>query len=182
MDKISARQKQLCIPRAFRMTILESIHEVHHNAFIKCLMQMKQRFYWKNLPSDLNLFIKGCLVCQQIKNHPPGKFPLQSLPVGSLFETWQIDYHTVRTGKHKNKDGYAHIFVAIEQLSQFIVLVPSRTQAAGESAQLFFDHVILKYGCPKRIISDRSTSWLNIMFQKFLSFRGMQIFHIRTSA
>ena len=44
------------------------------------------------------------------------------------------------------------------------------------------DEIVLRFGCPKFLISDRGSSWLNQFFQAFLQMPQMAIFHIRTSA
>jgi hypothetical protein len=52
---------------------------------------------------------------------------------------------------------------------------------AETAAQAIMDHLILRFGAFRCLVSDRSTSWLNQLFEAFLNMPGMQAHHVRTS-
>jgi hypothetical protein len=66
-------------------------------------------------------------------------------------------------------------------MSQFVTLIPTRDMKAETAAQAIMDHFILKFGTFRYLISDRSSSWLNQLFETFLKMPGMQAHHIKTS-
>jgi hypothetical protein len=66
-------------------------------------------------------------------------------------------------------------------MSQYTTLVPTRDMKAETAARAIMDHVILKFGTFRYLISDRSSSWLNQLFETFLKMPGMQAHHIKTS-
>jgi hypothetical protein len=66
-------------------------------------------------------------------------------------------------------------------MSQYTTLVPTRDIKSETAARAIMDHVILKFGTFRYLISDRSSSWLNQLFETFLKMPGMQAHHIKTS-
>jgi hypothetical protein len=53
LTKIAPRFQQLCIPRQFRMKIMESIHNISHFSFLKCYLTARQRFYWPAMATEM---------------------------------------------------------------------------------------------------------------------------------
>jgi hypothetical protein len=85
LQQISPKFHQLCIPKCFRMKIMQSIHEFSHFSFLKCYLTARQKFYWHSMATEFAVFTKSCLVCQQIRNTATPQYPLQSIPVLGLF-------------------------------------------------------------------------------------------------
>jgi hypothetical protein len=179
---MTPRFQRLVIPRSFRIKLMTSIHEFSHFGFLKCYLTARQKFYWVGMASDFKAFTDSCLVCQQIKSTPQPKYPITSIPVTNLFETLTIDFHTVKQDKRYQKENiYRHVLVLVDQYSQYITLVPTKDQKAETAAKAIMDHIILRFGCFRYLISDRGTSWLNELFQCFLKMPNMKIFHYKTS-
>jgi hypothetical protein len=94
-----------------------------------------------------------------------------------------IDFHTVKQEKRFQKDDiFRHVLSVVESLTQFVLMIPCKTQKAEEAAQAIMDHYILKFGSFRYLISDRGSSWLNELFQTFLKMPNMRICHYKTSA
>jgi hypothetical protein len=179
---MSPRYQQLVVPKSLRMSLMQSIHEFSHFGFLKCYLTARQKFFWVGMATDFKTFIDSCLVCQQIKSTPQAHYPLTSIYPTSLFHTVTIDFHTVKQEARFQKDNiHRHVLVIVDSFSQFVTMVPCRTQKAEEAAQAIMDRFILKFGCFRYLISDRSSSWLNELFQTFLKMPNMKIFHYKTS-
>jgi hypothetical protein len=179
---MAPRLQQLVIPKAWRMQIMQAIHDFSHFAFLKCYLTARQKYFWVGMASDFKAYTDSCLVCQQIKNTPQPKYPITSIPPANLFDMITIDFHTVKQEKRFQKDDiFRHVLVVVESLTQFVLLIPCKTQTAEEAAQAIMDHYILKFGCFRYLISDRGSSWLNELFQTFLKMPNMKICHYKTS-
>ena len=60
------------------------------------------------------------------------------------------------TNLPKSKNGDDCILTVVDRFSKFVILLPCKLMVtAADVAKLVFDNVICKYGCPKKIISDR---------------------------
>jgi hypothetical protein len=181
LTKIAPRFQQLGIPRQFRMKIMESIHSISHFSFLKCYLTARQRFYWPAMATEMAIFTKSCLVCQQIKFSAKPKYPVHGMPTHNLFDCLHIDFHEIRTPKKSTPSEYKHVLVAIDQASNYVTLLPTANMQAATAARLIMDNIILNYGTFRYLISDRSTSWLNQLFAAFLTLPGFETHHIKTS-
>jgi hypothetical protein len=125
LTKIAPRFQQLCIPRQFRMKIMESIHNSSHFSFLKCYLTARQRFYWPAMATEMAIFTKSCLVCQQIKFSAKPKYPVHGMPTHNLFDCLHIDFHEIRTPKKSCPREYKYVLVAIDQASNYVTLLPT---------------------------------------------------------
>jgi hypothetical protein len=181
LTKIIPRFQQLCIPRQFRLKIMESIHNISHFSFLKCYLTARQRFYWPAMATEMAIFTKSCLVCQQIKFSAKPKYPVHAMPSHNLFECLHVDFHEIRTPKKSAPSEFKYVLVAIDQASHYVTLMPTSNMQAATAARLIMDNIILKYGTFRYLITDRSTSWLNQLFAAFLTLPGFDTHHIKTS-
>jgi hypothetical protein len=181
LTKIVPRFQQLCIPRQFRLKIMESIHNISHFSFLKCYLTARQRFYWPAMATEMAIFTKSCLVCQQIKFSAKPKYPVHGMPSHNLFECLHVDFHEIRTPKKSATSEFKYVLVAIDQASHYVTLLPTSNMQAATAARLIMDNIILKYGTFRYLITDRSTSWLNQLFAAFLTLPGFDTHHIKTS-
>jgi hypothetical protein len=146
LQQISTRFHQLCIPKCFRMKIMQSIHEFSHFLFLKCYLTARQKFYWHSMATEFAVFTKSCVVCQQIRNTAKPHYPIQSISVSGLFEVLMIDFHEIRQPKRAGKDVSKYVLILIDQMSQFTTLIATRDMKAETAAQAIMDHFILKFG------------------------------------
>jgi hypothetical protein len=181
LTKIVPRFQQLCIPRQFRLKIMESIHNISHFSFLKCYLTARQRFYWPAMATEMAIFTKLCLVCQQIKFSAKPKYPVHGMPSHNLFECLHVDFHEIRTPKKSATSEFKYVLVAMDQASHYVTLLPTSNMQAATAARLIMDNIILKYGTFRYLITDRSTSWLNQLFAAFLTLPGFDTHHIKTS-
>jgi hypothetical protein len=141
----------------------------------------RQKFYWPAMALEMAIYTKSCLVCQKIKPSSKPHYPIQGIPAKQIFECLQVDYYEIRTPKPATPGECRYALVAIDNLSQYTTILPSKDMKAETAAKLIMDNIILKYGTFKYLISDRSTSWLNQLFAAFLTLPGFETHHIKTS-
>jgi hypothetical protein len=177
LAKIAPRFQQICIPRQFRMKIMQSIHNVSHFSFFKCYLTAKQRFYWPTMATEMAIFTKSCLICQQIKFSPKPNYPLHGIPTRKLFECLQIDFHEIRTPEKSASSNFKFVLIAIDQANNYVTLLPTANMQAATAARLIMDNIILKFGTFRYLFRDRSTSWLNQLFAAFLTLPGFETSH-----
>jgi hypothetical protein len=170
---------QLCIPKRYRMEVLERYHNFGHSGFLKTYLTMKQVHFWPGMSFDVQHFVKTCDTCQRIKRDVNAPRPkLTSLPVRKMFEICHIDHHEIRAANASH--GYRHVLIITDGLTLNTELCAARTTSATEAAQLFFDQYICRYGCPKFILSDRGQAFLSNFFKKLCEISGIQ--RINTSS
>ena len=61
--------------------------------------------------------------------------------------------------------GHDAILTIVDRFTKVVVLLPvSMAITAAATAQLFFDHIICKYGMPAKIISDRDVRFTSLFW------------------
>jgi transposase-like protein len=95
-----------------------------------------------------------------------------------MSEFCHIDPHEIRMANASH--GYRYVLIITDRLTLNTELSAAKTTSATETAQLFFDQYICRYGCPKYVLSDRGQSFLAKYFQKLCEILGIQ--RINTSS
>src|ERR1700744_674017 len=106
---------------------------------------------------DVLLYVKGCAECQRMKsNTHPTKAPLQPIfpkPEALPFTTVAMDLIT----KLPKSQGYNSILsVTDHDCTKATVLIPCKEASTAEDmAALYIKYVFVRFGLPKKFISDR---------------------------
>ena len=75
--------------------------------------------------------------------------------------------------------GYIWILVATEYFTKLVEAIPLYKATGGAMANLNKENIIVRFGVPRRIISDNGTPFVNSEVRKMLEF--YQIKHYRSS-
>ena len=79
------------------------------------------------------------------------------------FDVVSMDFITHLPITERNVDS---ILTIVDRYSKMVLLLPCATTIdAKQTAKLFFDEVICKYGVPSSIISDRDTRFTSLFWQ-----------------
>lgn len=72
-------------------------------------------------------------------------------------------------------DGFDNILVIVDKLTKYAIFIPTTTRITEEeTAKLFFKHVVLKFGIPCQVISDRDTRWRGDFWKEICRLMGMR--------
>nr|AAV43966.1 putative polyprotein [Oryza sativa Japonica Group] len=83
---------------------------------------------------------------------------LQPLPIPEW--KWEEIGMDFITGLPRTPSGYDSIWVIVDRLTKSAHFVPVKTTFDGKKlAELYMTHVVCRFGCPKKIVSDRGTQF-----------------------
>src|SRR4051812_14391439 len=139
-----------------KMMLIQEYHDgtAGHLRYEKTRNNILKTYYWEDLPKDVKKFIKTCDVCQRIKSSTQKPFGLLQpiAPPSEKFEAYSMDF----IGPLPiTKAGYDFIYVIVDMLTKAVFLKAIKTTyGAKEIAEIFFDNIIRRFGCPKKIVSD----------------------------
>ena len=150
------------------------IRELHcspyagHVCMNRTLELISRYFYWPTMRTDINDYVRGCVMCQRNKpsaGQPAGK--LQPLPVpNGVWEDISMDFvgPLPKTPRHND-----YILVVVDRLSKMAHFLACKKTIDGPGvAALFVDRIWSMHGLPKSIVTDRGTQFLNA-FNKALT-------------
>nr|XP_031857102.1 uncharacterized protein CI109_007532 [Kwoniella shandongensis]KAA5524173.1 hypothetical protein CI109_007532 [Kwoniella shandongensis] len=119
---------------------------------------IQREYCWLGLRRDVELYIKGCAICQ--RNKPVRQKPhglLQSLEVPNL--PWSAISMDFVEELPKSK-GYNSILVVVDRLTKWAVFIPTTTKlTALGCVDLIVDNIITQHGLPSSIVSDRGSKF-----------------------
>jgi uncharacterized protein YihD (DUF1040 family) len=126
--------------------------------------RIKDRYYWKNMRKDIEGYVKSCNKCQR-RGRPSGRNELNPIEVKEPFYMIGIDFvGPLPVTKRENR----YIIVAIDYFTKWPEARAVKEATAKETAMFILEDIICRHGCPKRILSDRGTTFNNKMIKELV--------------
>ena len=144
--------------------ILEACHDSacggHFSGRLTGQKVLRAGYFWPTLFADAEAHVKKCDACQRYaRNDLHMDLPLNpSLPIAPL-EKWGIDYIGPVNPASSRRNQY--IIVATEYLTKWAEAKALKQADATQTAIFLYENIIARFGCPKILISDRGTHFLN---------------------
>lgn len=114
---------------------------------------------------DIKKYVSECPECEKTKITRYTRMPMQITASATRpFEHIFIDHQgPIRP---KSDGGHEHIFVAVDELTKFVIAVPVSCVTAEETADVFINEIILKFGFPKEVSHDNGTGFNAKLFKE----------------
>ena len=179
------RGAAICVPDAaeLRTSIIRELHcspYAGHTGMNRTLVLISRFFFWPDMRTDINNYVRGCVVCQRNKSSPgkpAGK--LQPLPVPSgIWEDISMDFIGPLP---KTARGHDFVLNVVDRLSKMAHFLPCKKSIDGRGvASLYAERIWSLHGQPRSIVTDRGTQFVNAFNKHLLSMLGTR--HAITSA
>jgi hypothetical protein len=153
-----------CLEPVDRKKVIRALHAGSsggHFAFVNTINRIRSAgYWWPYLHRDVREFVKSCDQCQRIgapsfRNH----WPLTPIIPLAPFEKWGIDFigpiHPVSTRKKR------YIILATDYATKWVEAKATRKNDAETSASFLFEEIMMRFGHPLELVSDRGTHFLN---------------------
>jgi hypothetical protein len=169
-------QYLLVVPVTLIPTILESCHDspyAGHLGVKKTLARIRERFYWRNMVTEITDYVKSCDSCQRRKISPTvGQGLYQPMPIAErIFEAISIDL----LGPLPEVNGFKYCVVITDQLSRMSLIEPIKSGHADEVLRVLKLRVFLRFGTPLEIIADRGTNVSSPYCEQFYTEYGIKL-------
>jgi len=156
---------QVILPRELRSEVLKHGHDnllSGHLGEKKTREKILQRFYWKDVRTDVQLWVKKCDVCHQIKTPSKNiRAPLGDMVTGSPWDRIATD---VLGPLPESQAGNKYILVVSDYFSKWVEIFAVPDQTAITCATILLNEVISRYGCPYDIHSDQGRNYTSQIF------------------
>ena len=176
--RIDIKGKQLWVkylPVRLRYSEMKKIHEVMgHQGDPSIGDLLKSCWWWPSLESDYKTFCKACAQCQLHQRRVT--VPVQPLhpipPAGIPFRRWGIDFIQELPA---SRSGNTQIITLIDYATRYVVAqaVPNRNST---TVAQFLYSVMLRFGAPDEIISDRASAFTAQTLQQYLKLQEVNHF------
>jgi hypothetical protein len=154
-----------CIYQSEVPLILQNCHTNacggHFAGFVTAQKALHSGYWWPTLFHDAIKYAKRCDPCQRVgKPTPSSAMPLTPILAQVPFEKWGIDF--VGPIKPPSRNGRKrYILVATEYVTKWAEAQATHTDDATTVAKFLYENIITRFGCPKELVSDRGTHFIN---------------------
>ena len=159
----------LAIPETYVYNIISLYHSsifAGHQGIIKTYLTINDKFFIPNLIHYLRSYIKGCHICQFMRNKEPltrqlqARINLNYRPLSRL----SIDFKVMpRSGKvHK------FILCITDEATNYLITVPIYQSKAEEVGEALIEHIITKYCIPDCIMMDQDSAFMSSFNELFI--------------
>ncbi|CEM35733.1 unnamed protein product [Vitrella brassicaformis CCMP3155] len=153
---------RIVVPSSLRPLVFENCHDsplAGHLGIAKTLDRISHRFWWPTMYRDVTTWVGCCKVCQAFRPARRQNGPLMHLPVHeNAFDSISVDFAgPYPTTKQKNR----YILVFVDQLTGWPEAVAVKKNDAVTVAHAFVDLIVVRHGCPRRLLCDRGSHFLN---------------------
>lgn len=171
--RITADGDRWVVPKGVRWQILKQNHDdIGHFAIDKTLERIKATFWFAKMRKFVKKYIDSCLECAYSKS-AGGKKP------GLLHTIEKIDnpfdtIHADHVGPFvRSKRGNMYVLALIDAFTRYIFLKPVKNTKSQTSIRVFREYFGI-FGVPRRIITDRGTSFTSESFKTFVTERNIK--------
>lgn len=168
-NKLLYRGVRLLIPRGERQAVLQLLHEGHMGAD-KMKSIARQCVWWPGLDSDVTRYAKGCIACQENKDHGS---PRQWTSWPDETEKWSrvhVDYAGPMKG-----DNY--LLVIIDAFSKWAEVHVTKSTTSAETIRRL-RRTFSQEGIPATLVSDNGPQFTSKEMEGWL--RGIGCRHVLT--
>jgi len=146
---------RIYIPEPLHRNVISHFHDNPESGHFGALWTaelVSRDFYW---PAMVRRYVAGCDVCHRIKSprHACHGTNMQLPPPHRPWEGVTMD--VITDLPQSTASAYTGILVIVDRLTKMAIYLHGRKDInSPELAQMFFEHVICKYGVPDNMITD----------------------------
>jgi hypothetical protein len=117
--------------------------------------------WWKIVHKDAKKYCQKCDVCQRVdKPNRRDEMPLRPQVTLQVFDKWEIDF-VGPINLLAKRSGARYIITATKYLKIWAEVTTVKDCTAETTTHILFEQVITRFGCPKILMSDQGTHFIN---------------------
>ncbi|CAF4548885.1 unnamed protein product [Didymodactylos carnosus] len=163
------------IPQSMIDQLLHAYHDSPtsgHLGVNKTWHKIRDRYFWPGMYNKIKEYVLSCTKCQQFKiarAKPTGKLqPVE--PSTDILNLMGLDFIGPVP---QSSSGNKYILVCTDYLSRYAITEATANCTAETAAKFLVEKVILQYGVPRQLLTDRGTHFMSNVFKAIASRCGV---------
>ncbi|GBG77379.1 hypothetical protein CBR_g23710 [Chara braunii] len=163
-------EERLCIPedQQLRTLLMSECHDARgHFGFLKSYAALSQRFFWKEMRSDMLRYVDTCELCQRnkVQRKPPlGLLKPLPIPDGPA-QSVSIDFTDLGNTTPR---GMRQVMVCVDRFYKYAGFIPLPEVARVPAVRAAFsERWVMYHGPPTSIVSDRDPRFCSDEWQSY---------------
>jgi transposase InsO family protein len=166
---------QAILPKVLRAEFIAAVHAGvagGHFGRHRTELAVQARAYWPGWAGDVRRALKTCNACSRyLRGKPPRQVNLKPIVCGEPWELLSIDI----TGPHPtSRQGHNYILTLQDHFSKWAEAVPIRRHTAPIIARIIFEQVFMRFGAPRRILTDQGPEFESKLFSDLCNLMGVE--------
>lgn len=141
-----------------------------HFSIEETFRRIKLRYYWPQMFDSIRKYIRTCDACQKRGKNERHE-PLHPIKIGEPFERLGMD---IVGPLPVTARGNKYIVVATEYLTKWPEARAIPNAKASSVVSFFYEDIICRHGCPKVLLTDRGTHFVNEMLDSLCQELGVK--------
>lgn len=170
-------RRRLVVPPGTRQEVKEFVHERPgsgaHFGVGKGLRKLMQHYWWPGMSEEFKAWVGGCRQCQIYKHYRGRTAVPKDTPRVLPTRPWESVYVDAVGPLGLGEGGYRYVLVAIDHFSRWVELMPAR-RLTTESYVGWLQQLIGRYGCMKRLTSDRGGNFISHLVDALCKAMGIK--------
>ena len=155
VDQRKNTRKRAVVPAHLKTQLIEGVHGeplAGHFSSHRIFNTLSRSWWWEGMYKDVHTHCKNCPQCAIVTGASrPGRPPLRPIPVSRPFQIFGVDIMDLPKTERGNK----HVIVFQDFLTKWPIVVPMPDQKSSRIVQILVEEVILFFGVPEALLSDR---------------------------
>lgn len=173
---VSTEKVRPFVPKNFRRSIFECIHNLSHNGVKSTIQTIQQRFVWPNMKKEIKFWVQQCLPCQRSKIHrhthsEVGSFPRTTNRFGHI--------HVDIVGPLPPSQGMSYLLTCVDRFTRWPEAFPMPDSRGETIAKTLYSGWVARFGIPEKITTDQGRQFESSLFTEFAKLLGCE--RIRTT-
>ncbi|XP_063635205.1 uncharacterized protein LOC134805954 [Cydia splendana] len=172
---VDSEEPQLVVPISLHLDILKECHDSPlsgHQGVERTFHKISQRFFFPGMRRIIAEYIKSCVSCQRYKasNEKPSGL-LQTPVLSQRNEVVAIDLFGPLPEGEK---GERWIFLVEDTATRWVELYALKEATSEACARTIVEEYFLRYGFPRRIVSDNGVQFVGAVMQQCMYILGVK--------
>ena len=154
-------EELLVLPRQFRDTVMLEYHDGAlggHRSCKRTLGAILKKYYWPDIEKDVKKWCLECQICARRRDTGRKRaVPLKPIPPPTA--PMEITAMDVLGPFNMSTNGNTYIIVFCDYFTKWPEAYPMPNQKAETIAQIFVEHIVYRYGVPKKLLTDQGTNF-----------------------